>query len=142
MGIVAYEIAKLCPKSIHGIDISRKHIAVARSIFLAVPIPSRFDALDIGGGRFLKALDGGYDIVVMLGLYQHLPRTSTYRTAVRKVAQRCRSAVIFRDPENRVPEIEEIFREFGFSQSFRSERLNVNRLTVLKREQHAANASP
>ncbi|TKB75006.1 MAG: hypothetical protein E5W81_16190, partial [Mesorhizobium sp.] len=38
MGVVAYEISKLGPTSIHGIDILKPHIETARMIFLGCPV--------------------------------------------------------------------------------------------------------
>ena len=52
MGIVAYEIAKHGPVSIHGVDQNRQHIQIARSIFQAVPVESRFDCMSIASRRF------------------------------------------------------------------------------------------
>jgi len=72
MGVVAYEISKLKPSSIHGIDILRPHIQTAKMIFLGSSVESRFDCLNLGSQKLRRVLRPQYDIVMLLAVYHHM----------------------------------------------------------------------
>jgi 2-polyprenyl-3-methyl-5-hydroxy-6-metoxy-1,4-benzoquinol methylase len=100
MGIVDYEIAKKHPKFIHGIDEEKWFIEIARSIFLAVPVESQFDVLDLTrNARLVRLLHPHYDIVLLLSVYPHVYRESG-QAAARLLAQtlfaRCSETFVLR----------------------------------------------
>jgi hypothetical protein len=145
MGVVAYEISKRNPSSIHGFDKSREHINIARAIFLAVPIESRFECMDLGGRQFVGALKPSYDIVLALAVYHHLRKTSVERAqaAMHEVAARCASTIILRDPGHTEHEVISLLGARGFRPIAHSEKpARIGRLTVLSREQRVHGRSP
>ncbi|MER8886143.1 class I SAM-dependent methyltransferase [Mesorhizobium sp. M0500] len=74
MGVVAYEISKLRPSSIHGIDIAKPHIETAKMLLRGSPVHARFDRLNLGSRRLGNILLPKYDIVLLLAVYQHMQR--------------------------------------------------------------------
>jgi 2-polyprenyl-3-methyl-5-hydroxy-6-metoxy-1,4-benzoquinol methylase len=137
MGIVAYEVAKLGPISIHGIDLNRQHIQIARSIFQAVPVESRFDCMSIASSRFEAALAPMYNTVLLLSVYHHLKRGAGEKlaaNAMRTVARHCDSTIVIRDPGTTEAELLGLLGESGFSVVHHSDKpARTGRLTVLSR---------
>ena len=85
IGIIAYEIAKHRPSFIHGIDNYRRGISVARHIFQAVDVSSRFDVADLTNERKLRRLlQQRYEIVLLLSVWQNI-RTSHGSVAADRV---------------------------------------------------------
>ncbi|MER8480022.1 class I SAM-dependent methyltransferase [Mesorhizobium sp. M1163] len=74
MGVVAYEISKLKPSSIHGIDIAKPHIQTAKMLLSCSPVHARFDRLNLGSRPLGNILLPKYDIVLLLAVYQHMQR--------------------------------------------------------------------
>jgi len=124
MGIVAYEVSKQNPKSIHGLDVYKPAIRVARRIFIGVPINHRFDVVDICNERkLLSCLSPSYDIVLLLSVWHHLRnRTSAQAAdrAVRKIAMRCKRALIARVPPELAGSFGDLVTPLGFRQAYRS----------------------
>lgn len=132
MGIIAYEISKLGPSFIHGIDRSKDHIHIARSIFCGSKVSSRFDVADLGDDTFSNLLLPSYDVVLMLAVYHHLP--AHVRPVLLGLLKRCVTAFIFRDPGYLEDEIIRFGAGEGFSATFHSSKPeNAGRLTVLSK---------
>jgi ribosomal protein L11 methylase PrmA len=117
MGVVAYEISKLGPNSIHGIDILRPHIETARMIFLGSPVESRFDCLNLGSRRLGQILRSQYDIVMLLAVYHHMQDSLGPDKARRVLADIARRAqtIVARVPPNKDSELIDVLSENGFS---------------------------
>jgi 2-polyprenyl-3-methyl-5-hydroxy-6-metoxy-1,4-benzoquinol methylase len=100
MGVIAYEIAKLRPKSIHGIDILYPHITVARRLFQGSNIESRFDRINLGSRKLPSLLSPEYDIALLLAVYHHMFRSLGEKRAEQvldTIVGRC-STVVARVP--------------------------------------------
>jgi 2-polyprenyl-3-methyl-5-hydroxy-6-metoxy-1,4-benzoquinol methylase len=121
MGVLAYEIAKLQPRKIHGIDHYRPHINVARMIFTAVPVESRFDCRDLGSRRLPRHLDASYDIVLFLAVFNHLQAGLGKEKTVevlRLIADRCADAIVVRTTERTEQELLSLLTGFGFQRTW------------------------
>jgi 2-polyprenyl-3-methyl-5-hydroxy-6-metoxy-1,4-benzoquinol methylase len=125
MGVIAYEISKLRPSFIHGIDRFRRAVTVARRIFAAINVPHRFDVVDFFDDRkVLDVLEPSYDIVLLMAVWQHIVRADEERAArfLDRVAVRCREAVVFRGSEDWGEHFERAIAKHGFTLAFRGER--------------------
>src|SRR6266508_7051089 len=77
-GLVALEFARRGAALVHGCDLYAPGIEIAREIFKEVAVSARFEVVDLSCGP--SALDAAfaaeyrprYDIVLFLGVYQHL----------------------------------------------------------------------
>lgn len=116
MGVVAYEISKLKPNSIHGIDILKSHIETAKMIFLGSDVPSRFDCINLGNRRQGRMLQPKYDIVLLLAVYHHMQRSLGAETARRVLADIVRRVhtVVARTPANKDSDLIEPLARQGF----------------------------
>ncbi|TIL68342.1 class I SAM-dependent methyltransferase [Mesorhizobium sp.] len=121
MGIVAYEIAKHRPTYIHGIDILKPHIGVARSIFLGSGVESRFDAMNLGSRKLPSVLRDSYDVVLLLAVYQHVRRGLGQHKADRIFADIINRAqtVVARVPKEKDTRLQSLIEGAGFSLSHR-----------------------
>jgi 2-polyprenyl-3-methyl-5-hydroxy-6-metoxy-1,4-benzoquinol methylase len=74
VGIVAYEVAKQGPASIHGVDYFPAFIETARHVFHGYrSLPHRFDVLDLTKQRQVdRILATEYDIVIFMAVWQHI----------------------------------------------------------------------
>jgi hypothetical protein len=128
MGIIAYEIAKREPQSIHGVDIDKNYTRVARMIFHGIPLESRFDRLDLTRSRDVaRVLKPSYDIVVFLAVYRHLRKAKGQTVALGATEQlfsRCGETFILRTRSSLVPEIEKVASRFGLSLVFKGRPMN------------------
>lgn len=117
MGVVAYEISKLKPSSIHGIDILKPHVETARMIFLGSPVQSRFDCLDLGSPRLGRVLLPKYDIVLLLAVYHHMQRSLGAVKARKVLADIVRRVhtIVARTPPGKDFELIEPLSVEGFS---------------------------
>lgn len=132
MGVIAYEIAKMSPAFIHGLDRSEAHVSVARSIFAASAVESKFDVADVGDASFLSLLRSSYDVVLMLAVYHHLPLS--VRPVLHEIMKRCRETFIFRDPGTTEGEIISAGADNSLLPAYRSQKpRNAGPLTVLLR---------
>ncbi|TIU94733.1 MAG: methyltransferase domain-containing protein, partial [Mesorhizobium sp.] len=121
MGIVAYEIAKRRPAYIHGIDILKPHIRVARSIFLGSEVESRFDAMSLGSRKLQSVLKGSYNIVLLLAVYQHVRRGLGQEKADRIFSDIINRAqtVLARVPDEDDTRLQSLIEGAGFTVSHR-----------------------
>jgi SAM-dependent methyltransferase len=117
MGVVAYEISKRGPGSIHGIDNLKPHIETARMIFLGSPVPSRFDCLNLGSRRLRRVLQPQYDIVMLLAVYHHMQRSLGPDKALRVLSDIAKRAqtIVARVPPGKDSELVEVLSDEGFS---------------------------
>ncbi|RWO63413.1 class I SAM-dependent methyltransferase [Mesorhizobium sp.] len=122
MGIVAYEISKHRPAYIHGIDILKPHIGVARSIFLGSDVESRFDAMNLGSRKLPSVLRDRYDIVLLLAVYQHVRRGVGQEKAdliFTDIINRAQT-VVARVPDEEDTCLQSLIEGAGFTMSHRS----------------------
>lgn len=118
MGIIAYEIAKEMPAHVHGVDHFRSAVGVARKIFAGVPVPSRWDAVDLTNDRKLRrCLEASYDIVMLLGVYQHIREQNVDRAQrmIRTLGERCRETMMIRTKEEYRDELAGLLGPLGFA---------------------------
>ncbi|WP_131802869.1 class I SAM-dependent methyltransferase [Mesorhizobium sp. ORS 3428] len=104
MGVIAYEIAKLRPKSIHGLDVLHPHITVARRLFQGSAVESRFDRINLGSRKLPSLLAPEYDIALLLAVYHHMVRSlgeERAKGALAHIVSRCSTVVA------RVPNVED-----------------------------------
>jgi 2-polyprenyl-3-methyl-5-hydroxy-6-metoxy-1,4-benzoquinol methylase len=77
-GLVALEFARRGAALVHGCDLYGPGIETAREIFKEVDVSARFEVVDLSGGpsaleaAFAAEYRPRYDIVLFLGVYQHL----------------------------------------------------------------------
>ncbi|MER9253559.1 class I SAM-dependent methyltransferase [Mesorhizobium sp. M0598] len=117
MGVVAYEISKLGPSSIHGIDILKPHIETAKMIFLGCPVQSRFDCLDLGSRKLQNVLQPQYDIVMLLAVYHHMQWSlgeDKARRVLCDIAGRAQT-IVARVPPGKDKEMIAVLSDVGFS---------------------------
>ena len=117
MGVVAYEISKLRPSSIHGIDVLRPHIETARMIFLGSPVESRFDCLNLGSQKLGRILSPQYDIVMLLAVYHHMQDSlgpDKARRVLSDIARRAQT-IVARVPPRKDSELIDVLSADGFS---------------------------
>lgn len=121
-GIIAYEVARHGAKSIHGIDIEADLVFVARTIFLGVPIDSRFETLDLAASRRLAAaIVDRYDIVLFLCLYEILREklgAERTREIVRHLARHCGEVFVARVQARWDDELAAVMHAEGFAAAF------------------------
>ena len=119
IGMIAYEISKSRPKSIHGIDSYRPAVNTARSIFMGVDTESEFHAVDLANDRALhRVLKPRYDIVLYLAVWQHLRRSEGRQKAAeitRELAGRCEEYLLARTPLKEEKEFNAILEAMEFS---------------------------
>ncbi len=123
MGIVAYEIAKHRPTYIHGIDILKPHIGVARSIFMGSTVESRFDAMSLGSRKLPSVLQDRYDVVLLLAVYHHVRRGLGQEKADRifiDIINRAQT-IVARVPDEDDIRLQSLIEGAGFSLSDRHE---------------------
>lgn len=126
-GLIAYEFVRAGATLVHGIDNDPYHLATARRIFTQVALPSTFTHADLRRDCALtRALgtnaDRRFDIVLFLGVYQHIytaMRDSTRRALVRGVCDRTASLLAARMPTAVWQEFERHFPEGDFTLLYR-----------------------
>ena len=90
-GLIAFEFARRGAAVVHGCDIYRPGVDVAREIFTEMRTPSRFEVIDLARGpAALQAAFGQdylpqYDIVLFLGMYHKLKEQASDRTIIELV---------------------------------------------------------
>jgi 2-polyprenyl-3-methyl-5-hydroxy-6-metoxy-1,4-benzoquinol methylase len=102
MGVILYEVSKQRPAFIHGIDRYRRAITVAQRIFSAIKIPHRYDTVDFFNDQhFVALLEPSYDIVLLMAVWQHVYLADKKKAELflKRLAERCREALIFRGSE-------------------------------------------
>jgi 2-polyprenyl-3-methyl-5-hydroxy-6-metoxy-1,4-benzoquinol methylase len=106
-GLIAYEFFRSGARVAHGLDNDALHLATASRIFAQVAIPSRFVHADLRKPDAVsRALaDHGlpkYDIVLFLGVFQHIFRPMTVQRRqelVAAIVDRVGSFLAVRMPE-------------------------------------------
>ncbi len=107
-GLIAYEFFRSGAKLVHGIDNDARHLETAGRIFSQADIPSRFAHADLRKAQAVaRALGAGglprYDIVLFLGVFQHIFRSMSDRgrkELVAEVAGRTGSLLAVRIPDD------------------------------------------
>lgn len=79
-GLIAYEFFRSGAKLVHGLDYDGLHLETANRIFAQVDIPSRFVHADLRKRDAVNRALGDhglhqYDIVLFLGVFQHIFRS-------------------------------------------------------------------
>lgn len=118
IGLIAYEVSKKGPESIHGVDRYKLAIKTARRIFRGVKVKSSFDAFDLARRsarqRFLKP---HYDIVLFLCVWHQLKFVKGPEIAaeiVRDLTARCGEYLIARTPAEEEREFHAVMESLGF----------------------------
>ena len=130
VGIVAYEIAKHGPASIHGVDYFPEFITTARNIFHGYrALPHRFDVLDLTKPRRVeKTLSANYDIIVFLAVWRHIYERHGAVVAEQvavTLANRCTCTLIARTaPAELADAFSSIMRREGFELVHERRRAN------------------
>ncbi|MEP6565330.1 MAG: class I SAM-dependent methyltransferase [Mesorhizobium sp.] len=120
VGIVAYEVAKQGPASIHGIDYFPEFIETAKHVFHGYrSLPHRFDVLDLTKQRQVeRTLATDYDIVIFMAVWQHIYERHGAGVAERvavDLARRCAATFIARTvPLALADAFSDIMRREGF----------------------------
>jgi 2-polyprenyl-3-methyl-5-hydroxy-6-metoxy-1,4-benzoquinol methylase len=78
-GLIALEFARNGAALVHGCDLYAPGIEIAREIFKEVDVTARFEIVDLSCPFALESAFGAdyrprYDIVLFLGVYQHLKK--------------------------------------------------------------------
>jgi hypothetical protein len=123
MGIVAYEISKRNPRSIHGVDTYEPAIVIAQRIFMAVDVEHRFEVADVTDERKMRStLAPSYDIILMLSVWHHLRKRQAEKAdaAVRSVAERCREWFVARVPPSLVDTLRDVLAPIDFRLNYQS----------------------
>lgn len=107
-GLIAYEFFRSGARLVHGIDNDARHLETAGRIFGQADIPSRFAHADLRKpGAVAHALGAEglakYDIVLFLGVFQHIFRTMSdarRRELVADIVGRTGSLLAVRIPDD------------------------------------------
>lgn len=107
-GLIAYEFFRSGAKLVHGIDNDARHLETAGRIFSQADIPSRFAHADLRKPRAVALALGAdglakYDIVLFLGVYQHIFRSMNDRRRnelVADIVRRSGSLLAVRVPDD------------------------------------------
>jgi 2-polyprenyl-3-methyl-5-hydroxy-6-metoxy-1,4-benzoquinol methylase len=118
MGIVAYEISKRGPSFIHGLDNYRGALRVAKAVFTAVPVESRFDLIDLRDERQLQSvLLPSYDIVLLMEVYHQVRKKNPVAAAraVEIIVPRSVQTVLVRSLPDQKEEVCKLIEGHGFA---------------------------
>lgn len=141
-GLIAYEFFRSGARLIHGLDNDAYRLDTANRIFSQVNIPYRFahadlrrpDAIEVALGE--AGLDR-YDIVLFLGVFQHIYKSMPVpqrKAVVDGVLDRVSSLLAVRVPENVWQEVESLVPEKQFEMIHRvAQQGNVGELRVYRR---------
>jgi SAM-dependent methyltransferase len=107
-GLIAYEFFRSGAKLVHGIDNDARHLETACRIFSQAGIPSRFAHADLRKTQAVAQALGAeglarYDIVLFLGVFQHIFRSMSdrrRRELVAEVVGRTGSLLAVRIPDD------------------------------------------
>lgn len=114
-GIVLQNLLTGDPASGHGVDNSEARIASARRLHGDPRL--RFDVADLNSPRCFDSptFRSDYDVVMLLGVYQHLAPASR-PAMLRHALERCREHFVLRIPRRHVERIDpsDLVREAGF----------------------------
>jgi SAM-dependent methyltransferase len=115
-GLIAYEFFRAGANLVHGVDNDARHLETAERIFSQAAIPSRFAHADLRqAGAVGHALGeqglATYDIVLFLGVFQHIFRAMSAerrRALVADVAGRTGGQLAVRIPGDVFDEFEKL----------------------------------
>jgi 2-polyprenyl-3-methyl-5-hydroxy-6-metoxy-1,4-benzoquinol methylase len=111
-GLIAEQFVRAGAREILGIDCSAARVAAARRL---VGGAARFEAADVSDWDAITAwpwLRPRYDIVLFLGLYQHLPEPTRAAT-LDQAARRCDDTMAVRMPIELMAEADGVLRHEG-----------------------------
>lgn len=96
-GVILDYLARGNYAAAHGVDNSPQRIETARRLFAGRPL--RFDVADLNRTDCFDAayFEPGYDVVLLLGVYQHLIPERRERM-LREALERCRDLFVLRIP--------------------------------------------
>ncbi|WGF87360.1 class I SAM-dependent methyltransferase [Marinivivus vitaminiproducens] len=133
-GVVLQEMLKGGPASGHGVDNSAERIASAKRLHIDPRL--HFDVVDLNRTTCFDApvFRQGYDVVLMLGVYQHLAAASR-PIVLRRALERCRERFVLRIPRCHIERIDpsEIVRNAGFAVEQAIEPERGEPVTIYKR---------
>lgn len=107
-GLIGFEFARKGAALVHGCDRHEPAVNAARGIFSELPIPSRFEVVDLARGApalekaFGQDLLPRYDIVLFLGIYHKLKAQTSDAVIgelVRRLASRAAQFFAARTPQ-------------------------------------------
>ena len=115
-GLIAYEFFRAGANLVHGVDNDARHLETAERIFSQAGIPSRFAHADLRQANAVRRALGEhglatYDIVLFLGVFQHIFRAMSAerrRALVADVAGRTGRQLAVRIPQEVFHEFEEL----------------------------------
>jgi SAM-dependent methyltransferase len=134
-GLMTEKFLAAGARHVAAFDIKPKRIATARRL---MPTPrARFAVADLSDWNAFERsheLLAGYDIVLFLGIYQHLPKESRV-TALRGAAERTLHRLALRAPAEMLAEIDAILRSAGLklANEKRGMGLGVGRFRLYER---------
>jgi SAM-dependent methyltransferase len=115
-GLIAYDFARSGARLIHGLDNDALHLDTAGRIFSQVDMPSVFVHADLRKPNAIGHALGDlacskYDIVLFLGVFQHIYRSMSMRQRqdlVDSILDRAGSFLAIRTPQDVWPELERL----------------------------------
>lgn len=121
-GVVGYEFMKRGARLVHGFELDPARVAFARDLFTRAGFShAHFRPADLSLWKSFEddnrdLLRSGYDVVLFLGLYHHLPE-ATRQDALDGALSRCRSLFAVRTPEKlaRGDDLSRFIRDRGFA---------------------------
>lgn len=107
-GLIAYEFVRAGARLVHGLDNDGFHLDTANRIFSQVGIPSRFVHADLRKPDAVRRALGDqdqrrYDIVLFLGVFQHIYRSMSMqqrKNLIAGIAERVGSFLAIRMPRD------------------------------------------
>jgi len=107
-GLIAYEFARSGAKIVHGLDNDAFHLDTAKRIFSQVDLPSMFVHADLRKPDAVRRALGDhahskYDIVLFLGVYQHIYRSMSMqrrKVLIDGIVDRAGSFLAIRMPQD------------------------------------------
>lgn len=121
-GLIAYEFARSGAKLVHGLDNDGYHLDTARRIFSQVEVPSMFVHADLRQADAVRRALGDqgrrkYDIVLFLGVYQHIYRSMSpqrRKDLVAGIVDRADPYLAIRVPQDAWTELEPLLPTRNF----------------------------
>jgi len=150
-GLIAYEFVRSGARLVHGLDNDAFHLETAARIFSQVETPSQFVHADLRKpGAVGRALAGHgrerYDIVLFLGVYQHIHRAMSERRRrdlAAAIVNRVGTYLAIRTPGHVWPEFEALLPAGTFELTSAQPQIgNVGELRVYRRAAASGAARP
>lgn len=133
-GLIAYEFFRNGASLIHGLDNDAYHLDTAARIFSQVDIPSRFAYADLRKknaiqNNLAESFRGAYDLVLFLGVFQHIYKQMNEedrQALVNTIVNSARDVLAIRIPE----QTWEIFEKYFSGKSFELVQRTPHKCTV------------